>query len=108
MKRIKYFYLAIFSFTLLIFIAGCKKTNSNSSSLYTPTSADVTANATLTELQQGRTLYIKNCNSCHPLFSPDDYVPMQWKSILNIMTPKTSMSAAEVMLVTKYVCRGKQ
>jgi len=92
---------------LLILIISCSKNNTGGSSLYTPTSADVTATATLAELQQGRTLYTNNCNSCHSLYSPDDYNSTQWKSIISNMGPRTGMSSSEILLVTKYVSRGK-
>jgi hypothetical protein len=95
-----------FSVSLLVLLMGCTKTNSGGSSLYTPTSSDVTATATLAELQQGRTLYMNRCNSCHSLYSPDDYNSTQWKSIMSNMGPRSGMSAADILLVTKYVSRG--
>jgi cytochrome c5 len=102
------FLIIALSIVMLAFIESCTKSAADTTTLYTPTTSDVTANATLAELQQGRTLYVNNCNSCHTLFSPDSYTPNQWKSILSSMAPKTSMSASEVLLVTKYVCRGNQ
>ena len=108
MKMLKNHYLQIFLFILLVFIAGCQKTSLDVSSLYTPTSTDVTANATLQELQQGRTLFINNCNRCHGLYSPDDFSASQWISILGTMAPRTGMSSSETLLVAKYVTRGKQ
>jgi mono/diheme cytochrome c family protein len=70
-------------------------------------SSDATATATLEELQQGRTLYINNCGSCHGLYSPDDYSATRWKSIIPTMSPNTGMNASQVTLVTKYVTRGQ-
>ena len=107
MKRLKNLRLLVLITSLLLLIGSCKKSNSGSVSLYTPTSADVTSTATLPELQQGRTLYINNCNSCHGLYSPDDYTSAQWKGIISNMAPNTSMSASEILLVTKYLTRGK-
>lgn len=96
---------------ILIFVAGflgsCKKSDTSTANLYVPTSADVTATATLQELQQGRTLYINNCGVCHGLVSPDNNTPTQWKSIISAMAPRTDMNASQVSLVTKYVTRGK-
>ena len=107
MENMKYRYILVLSASLLIFISACKKSNNDVSSLYTPTSADVTSTATLQDLQQGRTLYVNNCRSCHGLYSPDDYSSTQWKSIMNSMGRKTGMSASEILLATKYVSRGK-
>ena len=105
MKSVKYFFLAA-SVTMLIMVSGCSKNSTDTSGLYIPTSSDATANATLQELEQGRALYIDNCGSCHSLFSPDSYTPAQWRSVMNSMAPKTTMSASEILLVTKYVTRG--
>ena len=107
MKKIKWYYSMIFSAVFLLFLSGCSKNNTSGSSLYTPTSSDITTTASLSDLQTGRTLYINNCNSCHGLYSPDDYTPSQWKSILSNMGPRTSMSATDISLVSKYVSRGK-
>jgi hypothetical protein len=108
MKTIK----SLFLFSLLIVVlsitVSCSKNIAGTDSLYTPTSANVTTNATLDELQQGRSLYINNCGRCHALVSPDNYNPSQWKTILAGMAPRTNMSASQVLLVTKYVSKGNQ
>ncbi len=108
MRKLKNYFLPILFVNILIVMVACKKDNISQSSLYTPTSADVTANATLPELQEGRILYIDNCNACHGLYPPENYAPTQWKSILNVMGPRTNMSASDIQLVTKYVCKGLQ
>lgn len=103
MKKYKWLGLVI----LLSFLGtSCSKNDTNISGLYVPASSDVTANATLDQLTQGRQLYIDNCSRCHSLYSPDRYTTSQWKSIIASMAPRTPMSAAEVDLVTKYVTRG--
>ncbi len=106
MKSAKTLSLAVAAFTMIVMTTGCTKSTSDTSGLYIPTSSDATANATLQELEQGRALYIDNCGACHSLFSPDAYTPVQWTGIMNSMAPKTTMSAAEISLVTKYVTRG--
>jgi hypothetical protein len=106
MKLIKYYHLQILSLAILTLVAGCTKKLTDTSSLYVPTAANATANATLLELQQGRTLYINNCNTCHALFLPDNYSPSQWRTIMSSMAPRTNMSASESILVTKYVSKG--
>jgi len=106
MKTKKSLILSFISLAIAVLIWGCSKTTADTSSLYTPTSSDVTATATLQQLQQGRTLYINNCNACHALYSPDSFTPSQWKSILSSMAPKTSMGTADIQLVTKYVTKG--
>lgn len=108
MKEVKTYLIVLLAFGTL-FIGGCAKSTvaPNSSSLYVPTKDDATANATLQELQQGRQLFIDNCGRCHNLYNPDSYTPSQWTSILNSMAPRTSLSAAQVELVKKYLTRGQ-
>jgi hypothetical protein len=106
-RSMVYRYLLVFSVTLSLFFNSCKKSSTDTSSLYTPTSADVTSKASLVDLQQGRTLYINNCGRCHGLYSPDSYTSTQWTGIINNMAGNTSLSASEILLVTKYVTRGK-
>jgi hypothetical protein len=106
MKKKNFSFLIGLGAVLVIFLSGCSKSNT-SGSLYTPTSADETSTATLADLQQGRTLYINNCNACHSLYSPDSYTSLQWKSVMSSMGPKTSMTTSQILLVTKYVTRGK-
>ena len=100
MKKIKLFILIV----ILGLSWSCTKIST--SNLYDPVSSDATANATLEELQQGRTLYLNNCGRCHDLYSPDDFSASRWKTIMGSMAPKTRMNASEVSLVTKYVTRG--
>ena len=106
MKKL-HFSIIICLASVLLFCNACKK-DTTTGALYVPSDSDVTANATLAELQQGRTLYMNNCGACHNLYSPDNYSPASWKSILPNMVSRTNLSQADAALVTKYVCKGKQ
>lgn len=107
MKRLKS--LGILSVGVLLFCYSCKKDTitTNTDSLYVPTATDVTATATLAQLQQGRTIYENSCGACHGLYSPDSFSASTWKSILSNMAPRAGLSAANTTLVSKYVSRGK-
>jgi mono/diheme cytochrome c family protein len=107
MKTKSYRFILCLFVGLSVLIISCNKNSSSGSSLYTPTSADVTATATLADLQQGRTLYMNNCNACHGLYSPDDYTPGQWKTIISSMGPRTGLPASDITLINKYVSRGQ-
>ena len=93
--------------SFLIILTSCSKLGNGQGKLYTPTAADVTANATLDELKQGRALYVANCGECHYLYSPDDFPASSWGSILSRMGPYTPMSQDEIKLVKEYVTRGE-
>jgi mono/diheme cytochrome c family protein len=107
MKIRKIIIVQFFVLTLAVILAGCTKKGGDTSNLYVPSAADVTATATLQELQQGRVLYIDNCGSCHGFYNPDSFNTSQWSSIMNSMGPKTGMTGSESQLVKKYVTRGK-
>jgi mono/diheme cytochrome c family protein len=104
MKKLQLF--GILAVGALLFIGSCKKDAIVTDSLYVPVASDATANATLAELQQGRTIYMNSCGSCHGLNSPDSYSASNWKSIVANMAPKAGLTAAQTTLVTKYVSRG--
>ncbi len=103
MKKLFYFISACG--IVIISLNSCEE-NISTSNLYTPTESDVTSNATLDQLQQGRDLYIKHCAECHQLYSPDNFSASSWSSIMSKMAPKTSMNQSQVDLVKKYVTRG--
>jgi hypothetical protein len=102
----------IIRITLIPLIVGitfsaCKKDSTNPGALYVPTEADVTANATLQELKDGRDLYIANCGDCHSFYLPENFNASQWSGIIASMAPRTSLNSTQVLLVKKYVNKGK-
>ena len=107
MKSIKFRILQVIIVMVIIVSVSCSKQGSNTTGLYVPTNADVTATATLQELQQGRALYVDNCGRCHGYYNPDNFSPSQWSTILSMMAPRAGLNASQVSLVTKYVSRGQ-
>ena len=106
MKRLNL--IGLFGVVIILFVSSCKKDIITATdSLYVPTATDVTTTATLTDLQNGRTLYLNRCGSCHNLYSPDSYSSSNWSSILASMATKAGLSSTEKSLVLKYVTRGK-
>ena len=105
MKRLGFLSTILIGF--LIILSSCNKDTVSTVGLYTPSTTDVTTNATLTELQQGRNIYISNCSACHSLYSPDDFNSANWSSILSVMAPRAGLSKSDQALVLKYVTRGK-
>jgi mono/diheme cytochrome c family protein len=105
MKRLR-FYLFILSAALFL-LNSCSKNTNSADSYYTPTAANVTSNASLAELQQGRDLYLGKCGACHQIYSPDNFTASDWQNILAAMAPRAGLSSANKNLVYKYVTRGK-
>ena len=99
----------LIAFPLIYIISGCSKVDTTgASSFYVPTSADTTANATLRNLKNGRILYINDCGVCHNLYPPENFTVAKWKSILPRMAQNANLSASDLDLITKYVCKGKE
>ena len=93
---------------LMVSLMSCSKNlNTNTDSLYVPTTADVTSRATLTDLQAGRSVFINSCGRCHNLYSPDNYSVASWKTIVPNMAARAGLSATETAQVTKYLTRGQ-
>lgn len=85
---------------LIVLIVGCSKNLSTTSdSLYVPTAADATANASLADLEAGRSIYINNCGKCHDLY-PITGVP---SSVIPGMASRAGLSATQTSQVTKYI-----
>jgi len=104
MKRLRL--LGFLTVGALFFFNSCKKDTFSSGTMYAPSVSDVTSTATLAELQQGHTLYLNRCGSCHGLYSPDSFSSSNWQSIMSSMAPKAGLSQADATLVLKYVTRG--
>jgi len=104
----KLYMIGFLGIGILLSFSSCKKSSfAATDTLYVPTAADVTTNATLAELQSGHTLYLNKCGSCHGLYSPDSYSVSNWTNILSSMAPKAGLSSTDKALVYKYVTRGE-
>lgn len=88
-------------------LVGCSKSSDPATSLYVPSAADVTANATLAQLQEGRALYVSHCASCHSLYNPDNYSASSWRSYVAKYGSRAGLTPAQETLVGLYGTRGK-
>ncbi|MDD2799550.1 MAG: hypothetical protein PHV20_13245 [Bacteroidales bacterium] len=103
MKLIKIFFTGLLA-TLLLCSATPDK---YAKRLYTPTTSDATANASLKELEQGRMIYINRCKQCHGLANPDKYTRNDWQIIVGKMSLRAKLTVNESTLLFKYATRGK-
>jgi mono/diheme cytochrome c family protein len=82
-----------------------------SSAVPEPTVADANRGSahfpdlTLSELQQGRTLYVSRCGSCHTLKRPTELPPEQWQKEVGEMRDKNGvkLSDAEAQAIVRYL-----
>ncbi|HVJ16226.1 MAG TPA: cytochrome c [Polyangiaceae bacterium] len=75
-----------------------------------PNAADATAaqkfwpEATLTQLEQGRELYVQTCASCHPLKLPGDLPPERWREEVGHMRELgVKLADSDAELITRYL-----
>jgi hypothetical protein len=76
-----------------------------------PTAADASRGSahfpdvTLSELSQGRTLYVSHCGSCHVLKQPVELAPEQWQSEVSDMRAKNrvKLNDAEAQAIVRYL-----
>ena len=74
-----------------------------SQSLYVP-SVDTAADASkINELTEGRTLYIKQCGSCHNLFKPQTFTKEKWASEMIEMKKEAKITDQQAALILQYV-----
>ena len=60
---------------------------------------------TLSELEQGRTLYVSRCGSCHALKRPSELPAQQWETEVTEMRSKNGvkLSDAEAQAIVRYL-----
>ncbi len=90
----------IFLGGLLMSVAGCTAT------LYQPTELDATAESSLADLRQGRTLYVKNCGSCHMLHLPQEFDRDIWQRQIEEMQQRAGISDSEKDKILTYLYRA--
>ncbi len=78
--------------------------------LYIPLSADAQkAGVLIEDLALGRSLYVRNCGSCHSLIAPNYLRPSEWNPMLTVMQQKAKVSNADIELIRSYLlARAKQ
>lgn len=95
-----------FAAPLLAFLAAC-----GGSAVPKPTAADASRGSahfpglTLSELKQGRSLYLSRCGSCHALKRPVELPPEQWQVEVGEMRNKNGvkLSDVEAQAIVRYL-----
>ena len=90
---------------------ACLAACGGSSPFPKPTAADQARGSahfpdvTLTELSEGRTLYMSRCGSCHVLKRPVELAPEQWQVEVTEMRSKNGvkLSDAEAQAIIRYL-----
>ncbi|MBI4946721.1 MAG: hypothetical protein HY840_10000 [Bacteroidetes bacterium] len=65
-------------------------------------------NSSLSQLNEGYTLYINKCGHCHYLHRPDQYPDEKWNKMLPIMGKRAKLDSLQLDLITKYIFTAKE
>ena len=92
-----------YSVLILLLLAGCASplpiiTEEQSRHLTTRWPQVTSVN-----LNEGRTLYLSNCSSCHSLYRPSQFNDEQWERIMNDMQMRAHLTDDERELILKYL-----
>ena len=60
-----------------------------------------------TNYSEGRDLYISKCNSCHKLYSPDQFTEVSWDSILTTMKIKAKTNDEQTTEIFNWILEVK-
>ena len=89
---------------LVISISSCTATK-----LITPTQSDADRGAqkfqgyTMSDLDQGKAIYVSHCNKCHRYKVPESRDETKWDNIIPKMAKKAKLDSEQESLVLKYV-----
>jgi cytochrome c5 len=61
------------------------------------------AHTTLEDLEQGRTLYLSRCGSCHQLVEPNSVSAEQWRGEVAEMQERAKLDEQQAELVSLYL-----
>lgn len=74
-----------------------------------PTAADASLAAkrwpgtTLALLNEGRTLYVRRCGTCHALYAPTELAEPEWRESIAEMRERAHVQPREEDLILKYL-----
>jgi hypothetical protein len=69
----------------------------------TPATPASPASPVMTEMDNGKSLFITKCTSCHAAKNTSDFTFSQWQGILRSMVPKAKLSSDEEKQLTAYI-----
>ena len=61
----------------------------------------------LGELQEGRSLYVARCASCHRLPPPEAYSPERWPAFVDEMAARAQLTSPQATTVLRYLLAAR-
>jgi hypothetical protein len=58
---------------------------------------------TQTDLERGRTVYLRRCGGCHLLHRPSEVTAAKWPGVVGKMAPRAKLSPADGADVLRYL-----
>lgn len=59
--------------------------------------------ATLSQLEHGRDVFVARCGSCHRLYLPSDEPASSWPGVLDAMAPRAKLTPEEREAIERYL-----
>jgi hypothetical protein len=87
----------------IIAITLCGLVWACSSALYVPSPEMYSDRETLSELHEGRRVYIASCGSCHNLYKPQSFSNEEWAHQVDEMKDEAKINDAQASLILKYL-----
>ncbi len=75
-------------------------------SLYIPAAETQSKTNNLSELQEGRRLYIAKCGGCHTLYLPEKHTKQEWQVTINNMATRAHLESLEKIRIFNYLTKG--
>ena len=91
------------SLAALLFAAAC------SAGLPRPAAVDASRAATrwpavqLTDLNDGRTIYVRKCGGCHRLYQPSKFTPEHWQASMTEMSARAGLNTSQRSKLEAYL-----
>jgi cytochrome c5 len=83
--------------------AGCVSAIPHPESRDLPVAKARWSDATLSELEQGRSAYVSKCSGCHQLFVPGVRGPESWPLALDEMSARAKLGPGQRVQIERYL-----
>ena len=57
----------------------------------------------LTDLKEGRAIYVRKCGGCHRLYLPSKFSPQHWEASMDEMSSRAELTTAQRLKLEAYL-----
>lgn len=96
----------LLSFSVCLTLVNCSSGKKTASATDKPASekvADVKAQYSEAQMEEGKTIWSGKCNKCHKLYSPESHSVEKWERVLPRMSNRANLDDRQAALVRAYL-----